>query len=96
MPYTFEDLRDEVFSIIRTAYAQKLGLDPGDAEDDLLAVCLEEIQETTLAENTQRREDALHAAVSALEYIVDDVHAMIAALQAALRQNITHPMIGQR
>lgn len=86
MPYTLEDLRYEVFSIIRTVYAKKLGLDTADAEDNLLTVRLEEIQETTFAEDTQRREDSLNATVSVLEYIVDDVHTMIAALQAALRQ----------
>lgn len=75
-------IRDEILSIVRTAYAGTLSMDPDSTEDALLAVCLDEFCEA-LPEDLQDRALALAQAATTLDYIVQDVRAMIEALQEA-------------
>ena len=62
MTSSSQDLRDEILTIVRTAYAGTLGMDPDDSDDALLAVCLDEICDA-LAENVQDRAAALAQAM---------------------------------
>lgn len=70
----------EILTIVRTAYTDATMIEPEDA-GRLLEFCLEEVRETF--DEGHDRAAALDEAAVVLEHVADDVHAMIAALQAA-------------
>ncbi len=70
----------EILALTHHAYNEAMTLGPEDT-DDLLAFCLEEIRETFVSGN--ERTTAFQDAITTLESVVEDINAMISALQAA-------------